>query len=207
MNLASSNDNSQALTPQEKSVLDELELFISDNFKVFFKVGMALARIRDSRLYRQTHATFQEYCRDRFDLAARTAYQYITASDTMNRIKECAQIAHIPANESQVRPLTRLEPDTQVQAWLTVVETAPEGRITARHVKGVVSHLLGEQIRSKANQQQQAARSSAVLPEEIKEAVWLLIEQVREARLNNLSKPVRNDLKKRIEGILNLLDE
>ncbi len=207
MNIVPNSDKGELLTPDERKVLDELELFITDNIKVFFGVGVALIRIRDDKLYRQTHPTFEAYCRDRFDMAARTAYQYICASETVGRIKKCAQIARIPANEAQVRPLTRLEPDAQLQAWQMVVETAPDGKITARHVAGVVANLLGEQLRNKAREQQQATRSSQALPEDIKDSIWQLIEQVRDARLNHLSKTARMDIKKRIEAILNLLDD
>jgi len=44
------------------------------------------------------------------------------------------QKAEIP--ESQLRPLTKLrnKPDQQREAWQKVVETAPEGKVTAAHV-------------------------------------------------------------------------
>jgi hypothetical protein len=50
----------------------------------------------------------------------------------------------MPLTESQARPLTRLEPEQQVQAWLTAVETAPDGKVTAAHVESVVRQTLGE---------------------------------------------------------------
>ena len=37
----------------------------------------------------------------------------------------------ISANESQIRPLTKLEPELQKEVWTKVVETAPEGRSKA----------------------------------------------------------------------------
>ena len=42
--------------------------------------------------------------------------------------------------EKQLRPLTALEPDEQVAVWQQVVETAPDGNITASHVQDVVDH-------------------------------------------------------------------
>lgn len=44
--------------------------------------------------------------------------------------------AIIPANERQARPLSRLEPDKQREAWQRAVETAPDGRITASGLYG-----------------------------------------------------------------------
>jgi hypothetical protein len=208
MNIVPSNGNLGTLTPEESAILADLELCITDNFRVFFRVGSALTKIRDRKLYRQTHGTFEEYCRERFDIAARTAYQYIEASETVQHISECAQIAHIlPANESQVRPLTRLDQGAQLIAWETAITTCPDGKITARHVASVVSTMLGEQIQHKASREQQKTKASTVLPESIKEALWSLIEQVRDARLKALSKETRADLKARIQGILNLLED
>jgi len=37
--------------------------------------------------------------------------------------------------------LIRLEPSQQVEAWSAAVETAPEGKVTAKHVRKVVSGI------------------------------------------------------------------
>ena len=34
--------------------------------RAFYEAGMALKELRDRRLYRSTHKTFEEYCRARF---------------------------------------------------------------------------------------------------------------------------------------------
>jgi hypothetical protein len=122
-------------------------------------------------------------------------------------VHNCALTEILPTNENQVRPLLKLKDKAIPNAWKTAVDTAPEGIVTGNHVARVVSDLLGEQIRNKAKQQQQATRTSQNLPDDIKDSIWQLIEQVREARLSNLPKTARNDLKKRIEGILNLLED
>lgn len=40
--------------------------------------------------------------------------------------------------ESQLRPLAPLEPEAQREVWTKAVETAPEGKITAKHVEQTV---------------------------------------------------------------------
>lgn len=47
--------------------------------------------------------------------------------------------------ESQLRPLSRLEPEQQQQVWQRAVETAPEGGITAAHVKDVIYKMSEEE--------------------------------------------------------------
>ena len=47
--------------------------------RAVFEAGKALAELRDRRLYRSTHKTFEEYCRDRFGhsrMALRKALSY-----------------------------------------------------------------------------------------------------------------------------------
>jgi hypothetical protein len=39
--------------------------------RAFFEAGKALAQLRDRRLYRSTHHTFEEYCKDRFSYTHR----------------------------------------------------------------------------------------------------------------------------------------
>jgi hypothetical protein len=56
-----------------------------------------------------------------------------------------SQSIPLPINEAQARPLARLEVDMQRQAWQRAVETAPQGRITARHVEMVVRELQAAQ--------------------------------------------------------------
>ncbi len=111
--------------------------------RAFYEAGMALMQLRDRRLYRSTHATFEEYCRDRFDYVRRRSYQLIDAAKIYNNLSEkCEQIVHIlPTREGQVRPMSQLNAVEQVIAWETAVQEAggkvPSGRI----VKNVVQRI------------------------------------------------------------------
>ncbi len=111
--------------------------------RAFYEAGMALMELRDRRLYRSTHATFEDYCRDRFDYVRRRSYQLIDAAKIYNNLSEkCEQIVHIlPTREGQVRPMSQLNAEEQVIAWSTAVQEAggkvPSGRI----VKNVVQRI------------------------------------------------------------------
>jgi hypothetical protein len=50
------------LTEEEKADRHRLELKIE---RAFYEAGCALRELRERRLYRSTHRTFEEYCRDR----------------------------------------------------------------------------------------------------------------------------------------------
>jgi hypothetical protein len=132
----------EELSSEEMTELSELENLIEKNLRGFYEVGTALIKIRDSRLYRLTHGTFEEYCLDRWDMAIRTAYQLIGASVVIDNVRNCAQIEP-PINEAQARPLTQLEtPELQQKAWQKAVETAPNGKVTGDHVHSVVHGMI-----------------------------------------------------------------
>lgn len=194
------------LSEHEKETLQHCEEVIGKNMISVVEFGQALATIREQKLYRERYETWEQYVAQRWEIKARTSYQYIAAAGAYENVRNCAQIDIFPTNESQLRPLTRLEDQDQAQAWRQAIDTAPEGRITGRHVAQVVSKMLGEQIKAKAQTQQQQVRQSD-LPDDMKDLFWNLINRVREARANNLTPKMRNDLRNRINGLLQLLED
>lgn len=54
--------------PVDAQALAAHELIIARDLPTFRRVGGALASIRDERLYRETHRTFEEYCRAHWSL-------------------------------------------------------------------------------------------------------------------------------------------
>lgn len=71
------------LTEQEESDRLHLERKVE---RAFFEAGKALAQLRDRRLYRSTHRTFEEYCRDRFGYTHRRVNYLIAGSVVFDNI-------------------------------------------------------------------------------------------------------------------------
>lgn len=135
------NSNGQLqieLSAIETQRLDQLEGTIERGLRTFVDVGNALSEIRDSKLYRQEHSTFEDYCRDRWGLTDRHARRLMEASSVMATLESGPIGPLLPATESQARPLTRLDPAEQIAAWQEAVDTAPNGKVTAAHVAEVV---------------------------------------------------------------------
>ncbi len=127
------------LTIAEQDALAHYEEVVRQGLETFYEVGSALAAIRDGKLYRVGYGTFEDYCRQRWGIARRTAYQLVDAAEVYGNVRNCAQT--LPANEAQARPLVMLrDPEQQREAWRESVETAPEGRVTAAHVARVVEN-------------------------------------------------------------------
>ncbi|BDI20578.1 hypothetical protein ANSO36C_63800 (plasmid) [Nostoc cf. commune SO-36] len=128
--------------------------------KAFFEAGKALAELRDRRLYRSTHSTFEEYCKDRFGFERRHPYRLIEAAGVVdNLIKMCPnwtqnqieddpatvysdQRQILPTSEGQVRPMTKLKPEEQQEVWQRAVEVAGGKVPTGRIVKDVVQRIM-----------------------------------------------------------------
>ncbi len=128
------------LTVEEESDRNSLERKVE---RAFYEAGMALMQLRDRRLYRTTHPTFEDYCRDRFNYTRRRPYQLIEAAIVYdNLIDKCAKFLHIlPTKESQAQPLSQLDPQEQPLAWEIAVEEAGGKVPTGRIVKDVVQRI------------------------------------------------------------------
>ncbi|MDF5732605.1 MAG: hypothetical protein PUP92_32575, partial [Rhizonema sp. PD38] len=132
---------SNELTFEEQRERQYLERVVE---KSFYEAGKALRELRDRKLYRSTHKTFFEYCKDRFGYSSRRLPDLlIEAAAIVNNLSEkCDPLDLIlPTNERQVRPLTKLEPDQQWEAWQLSVEKAGGKVPTARIVSDVVQHI------------------------------------------------------------------
>jgi len=154
------------LTEQEISDRLHLERKVE---RAVFEAGKALAELRDRRLYRSTHRTFEEYCRDRFGYTHRRVNYLIAGSVVFENIAtgtNCSQNEEVdetgtncsqnekvdktrpnpsrilPTNEGQVRPLAQLEPQQQVEVWQRAVQEAGGKVPSARIVTDVVQRIM-----------------------------------------------------------------
>ena len=126
------------LLPIELDELQRCESVIETGFQTFVEVGSALLKIRDDRLYRSSHGTFENYCSERWELSRPRAYQLIEAAKVVGNL---STIVDKPSLESQARPLATLPAEKQPIAWKAAVESAPNGKPTARQVAVAVTAI------------------------------------------------------------------
>lgn len=128
---------------KDKQELERLEGVIQKNIGAFYEVGRALMQIRDRELYLLKNGggfqTFEAYCKGVWDMSRRHAYRLMESCGVIETVK-CDQLV-TPTTESQTRPLSKLEPQQQREAWAKAVETAPEGKVTAAHVYKIVKEM------------------------------------------------------------------
>lgn len=120
-------DEATDLTTTERAELGRYEAVIKRGLETFVAVGNALLAIRRDRLYRATHATFEAYCQQRWQMTPDYANKLVGAAGVVGNL-EAGNTIVLPTTESQARPLTRLEPEQQVEAWSNAVDDA-QGKV------------------------------------------------------------------------------
>src|SRR5690606_33165582 len=81
--------------------------------------------IRDRRLYRVSHDTFETYCREKWNMERAQAYRLM---DSAGVVKNLSPMGDKPTSERQARPLTRLPAERQPEAWRHEKARRPRGR-------------------------------------------------------------------------------
>lgn len=126
------------LTIQESTELESYEHTIEAGLKSFVEVGNALQAIRDKRLYKETHDTFEEYAQEKWDLSTTHTYRLMEAAQVDNNL---SPMGDTPRIERHARPLARLKPEQQRKVWGEAIDTAPQGNMTAKHIEAVAEEM------------------------------------------------------------------
>lgn len=184
----------EALTSAEADRLDELERVVDRGLQTFVEVGTALGEIRDRRLYRATHATFEDYCRERWGMGRSHAYRMIDAAEVVRAVSPNGDIGS-PSSESVARelvPVMRDDPERVPEVWAEAVEhNGP--RPTAGQVRE--ARRRAELPRSSA----QVANHIVVL---LDEATWRLPTAWR-----RLSEGERDEIRNAIEALVKAIGD
>ncbi len=135
----------------------ELEAVVERGLATFVEVGTALMEIRDARLYRETHGTFEAYCRERWGWSRQRSHQLIEAS----RVSTVVDIG----NERQARelaPLLREDEHAVVEVWRELrVEYGED--VTATRIKRVVHNRMRRMRREQDMAERRAEERARVL--------------------------------------------
>ena len=137
------------LSASDVELKNQLENTVS---QAFFVADRALKELRDKRLYRETHTTFESYVQDQFGYKKSAAYYLISAAEVVDNLKRPqfvdknqSQII-LPTSESQCRPIAKLPFSQQREVWSEAVERASGKVPPARIIKQVVKELKGGKL-------------------------------------------------------------
>lgn len=111
------------LTFAEQSRRNQLETIIDAHVASVIQVAMALAEIKRDQLWRGDYDSFEDFCRGKFGKSKGHSYELAQAGEAVVNLSDESNI--LPTAFRQVRPLLKLAPDAQRQAWKLALETSP----------------------------------------------------------------------------------
>jgi hypothetical protein len=152
------------LSPREHDDLATCESALDNLRLAFTAAGKALQVIRDARLYRETHTSFEEYLAERWEMSRPQAYRLIEAWPLAQRLSPMGD----KLNERQVRELLPLADRHGQDAAAVVYQTVAEAdgvQVTAAVLHGAVSILPADHFDpSEAVSQIRAYLAGAAVP-------------------------------------------
>lgn len=166
--------NPNSLTPAEVTALANREASIEAGIETFVEVANALIDIRDARLYRETLATFEEYCRQRWGFSDRSGRHLIAAADI-------GPIARANDEGQASEPMSfKDNPDALRRLWADLLKHGE--MLTAAHVREAVERHCRP---PEATPAERAARRQRRIKSAAAQAAYL-IEGVRSSAITGL---------------------
>lgn len=126
----------EILTADESDALAVCEQRIAAGIEAFRDVVFALKEVRDRRLYREKHATFEDYCQTRWGFTRQRGYQLIDAAEAIASLPtECQPLVD---TERSARELARVEPEHREKV---VRKAAEAGPVTSKAIKEAAAEV------------------------------------------------------------------
>lgn len=125
--------------------LAELEAIVERGLVTFVEVGRALQEIRDAKLYKATHTTFEAYCKERWNFSASRGRQLIAAAGVAGRLESVTRVT-VPS-ERHARALAPLvDAKGPEEAARVYAKASVNGTPTVAAVEvAVAEHVIGRE--------------------------------------------------------------
>lgn len=179
------------LTTAEKHSLAQCEAAIERGQHAFIEVGSALLTIKEGKLYREGHNTFEAYCKARWGFTRTYAFRLIVASEVVSEmlpignksetlpigdksgmlpignkseLSPSGDNVELPRTESQARELAKADPKNRKAAMKRAVKEAEKDgrRVTAADVAEAVATIGKESGNGKPAKEEPEAGKSPV---------------------------------------------
>lgn len=147
------------LAPAELTQLEACEQAIERAKSAFVDAGTALRKIRDGKLYRATHGTFELYCQDRWGYSRSRAYELIDRADVVAKIETATGTILSAAADISKREVRQIKAASE--AIPEIKERVSAGEEPLAAIKAVAAAVRGER---QADKPQPAAKPSAHPP-------------------------------------------
>jgi len=125
-------NHEMVMSIRETQRLEELERVIAKGQKTFVAVGLALAEIRDLRLYKREYSGFEEYCQKKWGWTRQYVNYQIAGAKVRAELPE--KVATIVTTEAQARELGKIPANDRAGVVQAIVGSGKA--LTAAAIKG-----------------------------------------------------------------------
>jgi hypothetical protein len=138
------------LTGREREELASCEETIASGLSEFLRVGRALSTIRNKRLYRETHSTFDLYVSERWSLGSGASGTLITAFHVAQQLEADGIALPTQTTQAAMRSLQRVPPLEGLRAgmWRYAVSLCPGTACPPLSVLRKISQIVRDALDS-----------------------------------------------------------
>jgi len=126
--------------------LSQLEQVVAAGLASFHRAGLALAEIRDKKLFTHKWSSFESYLESRWSISREHGHRLIQAAEVCANLKG---LEPLPANEAQARVLSKLEPEQQREVWQEAKDKLPIGNVTAEALEEISHDVVPTRKKSR----------------------------------------------------------
>lgn len=181
------------LSKTETSRLAVCEGIISRGVTVFIEVGKALTEIRDGKLYRATHKTFEAYCKERWEIGRSRAYELIDQAKVTSALESVGVDLSAAADISKREARVLKDDPVALEA---VKERVEAGEQPNDAIGAVVEAKRAPKVEQQAEFDRQRDKAREHLSDEVKAS------EARKAERSSHREPSNCDDDERIASLL-----
>lgn len=192
-------EDQSEMSAKEESLLKEKEKEIEENIGAFTKVASALYEILKNRLYRGTHKTFKDYCREKWGFTRQHGYRLAKAGE-LNAKGESH--GYSVKNEYEARKSPRIPKENLSEVMERAKEKAGGGRIENSHLTEALGEIEARESGAETEEVQEPPLNVVQLPPQ---EIIPLAESLK--TLETLRKMIANCSSDERDEMLELADE
>lgn len=138
------------LAPWECQRLAELEKTVEKGCATFLEVGLALMEIRDNKLYRQSHDTFETYCVQRWQFSRQHAYRLISAAQVSIEIESLSPMGDKMERGGPAEPAEQFPNERTIRTLAAMPATERRAVYDAANAIGGITVARLQELAAKA---------------------------------------------------------
>ena len=136
-------DDASPLSEEERAELIDIRQVLYQGFDTFLTVGRTLLRLREKRLYRETHRRIGDFLRDEFGLERQRAYELMQRAEVYDQLTVALADTNLlpPTTSSHLDELARVGPTRRVAVYRQAADAAREQgkKLTATEIQHVLT--------------------------------------------------------------------